>query len=86
LLKASGTAAERLAVPTAALVQLEGKTVVFQRTADGVEPVEVQVGSIVGERTEITAGLAAGDSIAVTGAFTLKSRQLKSQMGEGHAH
>jgi len=85
LLKASGTAAERLAVPTAALVQLEGKTVVFQRTADGVEPVEVQVGSIVGERTEITAGLAAGDSIAVTGAFTLKSRQLKSQMGEGHA-
>ena len=74
------------AVPTAALVQLEGKTVVFQRTADGVEPVEVQVGSIVGERTEITAGLAAGDSIAVTGAFTLKSRQLKSQMGEGHGH
>ena len=86
LLKASGTAAERLAVPTAALVQLEGKTVVFQRTADGVEPVEVQVGSIVGERTEITAGLAAGDSIAVTGAVSLQSRQLQSQMGEGHAH
>lgn len=86
LLKVTGTAVEKLAVPTAALVQLEGRTVVFRRTADGVEPVEVQVGSIVGERTEITAGIKAGDSIAVTGAFTLKSRQLKSQMGEGHAH
>lgn len=86
LLQASGAAAEALAVPTAALVQLEGRTVVFRRSADGVEPVEVQTGSIVGERTEITAGIKAGDSIAVTGAFTLKSRQLKSQMGEGHAH
>ncbi|MBK8069407.1 MAG: efflux RND transporter periplasmic adaptor subunit [Rhodanobacteraceae bacterium] len=86
LLKASGTEVQQLAAPTAALVQLEGKTVVFRRSADGVEPVEVQVGSIVGERTEITAGIVAGDSIAVSGAFTLKSRQLKSQMGEGHAH
>ena len=34
----------------------------------------------------ISAGIVAGDSIAVSGAFTLKSRQLKSQMGEGHAH
>ncbi|MCE7932461.1 MAG: efflux RND transporter periplasmic adaptor subunit [Xanthomonadales bacterium PRO6] len=86
LLQVSGGEVEKLAVPTAALVQLEGKTVVFRRSADGVDPVEVQVGSIVGERTEITAGIKAGDSIAVTGAFTLKSRQLKSQMGEGHAH
>lgn len=86
LLRASGTATEKLAVPTAALVQLEGKSVVFRRTADGVEPVEVQPGSIIGERTEIIAGVSAGDSIAVTGAFTLKSRQLKSQMGEGHGH
>ena len=79
-------ATEKLAVPTAALVQLEGKAVVFRRSADGVEPVEVQPGSIIGERTEIIAGISAGDSIAVTGAFTLKSRQLKSQMGEGHGH
>lgn len=86
LLKASGDSSEKLAVRTAALVQLEGKTVVFRRTADGVEPVEVEVGPIVGEHTVITAGLSAGDSIAVEGAFTLKSRQLKSQMGEGHAH
>lgn len=86
LLKASGTDAQQLAVPTAALVQLESKTVVFRRTPDGVEPVEVQPGSIIGERTVISAGILAGDSIAVSGAFNLKSRQLKSQMGEGHAH
>jgi cobalt-zinc-cadmium efflux system membrane fusion protein len=86
LLKASGTDAQQLAVPTAALVQLEGKTVVFRRTVDGVEPIEVQPGSIVGDRTVISDGIAAGDSIAVSGAFNLKSRQLKSQMGEGHAH
>lgn len=86
LLKASGTEVQQLAAPTAALVQLEGKTVVFRRTHDGVEPVEVQPGSIIGDRTVISAGIVAGDSIAVSGAFTLKSRQLKSQMGEGHAH
>ena len=86
LLKASGTEVQQLAAPTAALVQLEGKTVVFRRTHDGVEPVEVQPGSIIGDRTVISAGIVAGDSIAVSGAFTLKSRQLKSQMGECHAH
>ncbi|MFO1494880.1 MAG: efflux RND transporter periplasmic adaptor subunit [Lysobacterales bacterium] len=86
LLKASGTEAQQLAVPTEALVQLEGRTVVFRRTSGGVEPVEVQPGSIIGDRTVIIAGILAGDSIAVSGAFNLKSRQLKSQMGEGHAH
>jgi cobalt-zinc-cadmium efflux system membrane fusion protein len=82
LLKVSGGSVAQLAVPTGALVQLEGQTVVFRRTAEGVEPVEVQVGSIIGEHTVVTAGLESGDSVAVEGAFTLKSRQLKSQIGE----
>jgi membrane fusion protein, heavy metal efflux system len=82
LLKVGGDGALQLAVPTGALVQLEGETVVFRRTADGVEPVEVQVGAVVGGFTVIGAGLSAGDSIAIEGAFTLKSRQLKSQIGE----
>ena len=84
LLRTSGTEVPQLAVPTRALVQLEGRTVVFRRTAEGVEPIEVQVGSIIGDHTVITAGLAVGDGIAVEGAFALKSRQLKSLIGDDH--
>ena len=82
LLKVGGDGEMQLAVPTGALVQLEGETVVFRRTSDGVEPVEVQVGAVVGGFTVVGAGLSPGDSVAIEGAFTLKSRQLKSQIGE----
>lgn len=76
-----------LAVPTAALVQLEGDTVVFRRNAQGgFEPVPVRTGDVVGDTTVIEEGLKAGQTVVVAGAFALKAQMLKAQLGEGHGH
>jgi len=76
-----------LAVPTAALVQLDGDTVVFRRDAGGVlTAVPVRTGPTIGDVTTIEEGLAAGDSVVVAGAFALKAQLLKAQLGEGHGH
>ncbi|MCI1710962.1 MAG: efflux RND transporter periplasmic adaptor subunit [Chiayiivirga sp.] len=76
-----------LAVPTAALVQLEGETVVFRQAADGtLAPVAVRAGDVIGDRTLVLEGLTAGDRVVVEGAYALKAQILKSQLGEGHAH
>lgn len=80
-------AATQLAVPTDALVQLEGETVVFrQNAAGGLEPVPVRAGEVIGDRTVIREGLKTGDTVVVAGAFAVKSQLLKAQLGEGHGH
>lgn len=82
-----GQAVPQLAVPTAALVQLEGETVVFrQDTAGALAPVEVRTGAVMGDYTVIVEGLAAGDTVVIEGAYALKARLLKAQLGAGHVH
>lgn len=84
---ADNSAATQLAVPTDALVQLDGETVVFRRNVDGaLEPVSVRAGEVIGDRTVIREGLRAGDNVVVAGAFAVKSQMLKAQLGEGHGH
>ena len=83
---ADATAAA-LSVPTAALVQLEGETVVFRQESDGtLAPVAVRAGEVIGDRTIVLEGIAVGDSVVVEGAYALKAQMLKSKLGEGHAH
>ena len=76
-----------LAIPSDAIVLLEGSTVAF-RLDNGNEfsPVTVEAGAVAGGWTEIRAGLTEGDKIATGGVFLLKSLLLKSSMGEGHVH
>lgn len=75
--------APELSVPTDAVVQLQGDTVVFRRNAKGaLEPVPVLTGDAIGDRTMIREGLKAGDVVVVQGAFNLKAQMLKSQLGE----
>ncbi|WP_171014791.1 efflux RND transporter periplasmic adaptor subunit [Rudaea sp. 3F27F6] len=72
-----------LAVPTAALVQFQGDTVVFRKSAgDMLEAVPVRAGAVIGDITVIEEGLNPGDSIVASGAFALKAQLLKSQLGE----
>ena len=86
-LRSGTTRNDELAVPSAALVQLEGQTVAFRERAPGeFEPVPVRTGAVVGDRTVVTEGLAQGDRIVTAGAYALKARLLKAQLGEGHAH
>lgn len=74
-----------LGVPNDAVVQVQGQPTVFRAIANGqFEPTAVQAGETRGARTVIKQGLAAGDVIVVEGAYVLKARLLKSQLGEGH--
>lgn len=84
---AAADAAPLVSVPTAALVQLEGETVVFRQAPDNtLAPVAVRTGDVVGDRTVLLEGVAVGDRVVIDGAYALKARILKSQLGEGHAH
>ncbi len=85
---AASQTATRLAVPTSALVQIDGETVVFRRdTKDSaLLPVPVRTGEVIGDHTVIKEGLKAGDVVVVAGVFTVKSQMLKAQLGEGHGH
>jgi cobalt-zinc-cadmium efflux system membrane fusion protein len=74
-----------LGVPSDAIVQLQGQPTVFKAEANGrFEPTPIQAGETRGTLTVIKQGLAAGDVIVVQGAYVLKARLLKSQLGEGH--
>ena len=86
-LERRGDSRSQIALPSAALIQLEGKTVVFRRSEHGeLAPVEVRAGPVMGDHTLIEDGLAIGDTVVVEGAFALKAQLLKAQLGEGHGH
>jgi len=72
-----------LTVPTESIVQLQGQTVVFKAVAgDRFEAAPVEAAAARGSLTRITRGLAEGDRVVVKGAYVLKARLLKSQLGE----
>jgi cobalt-zinc-cadmium efflux system membrane fusion protein len=86
-LESRGATQPQVSVPNNALVQIEGQAVVFKQDANGaLVPVEVRAGSVIGDRTLIEEGVAAGDTVVVEGAFALKAQLLKGELGEGHAH
>ncbi len=71
-------------VPVDAIATLDGRTVVFVPgpQAGSFRPQPVQIGRRAGGYFEVTAGLAEGAAVAVSGAFTLKSA-LKSEELQG---
>lgn len=78
----TGASRPVLAVPREAVLLMQGGPAVFKLEGDDFKPLAVQTGVTRGGWTEITAGLAEGDRVAVKGAFTLKSLALKSQIGD----
>jgi cobalt-zinc-cadmium efflux system membrane fusion protein len=72
-----------LAVPAEAIVELEGKKVLFL-TGDDAEfiPREVATGTGGGGWVEVTAGLKEGERYAAKGGFLLKSELKKGELGE----
>lgn len=71
-----------LAVPSEAVLLLQGGPVVFKLHGDDFKPQALQIGVTRSGWTEITTGLAEGEQVAVEGAFTIKSLALKSQIGD----
>jgi cobalt-zinc-cadmium efflux system membrane fusion protein len=72
-----------IAVPSSALQQVEGKSVVFIRRAPTqFEKREVEKGVTVNNLTEIISGVKAGEPVVTQGAFHLKSILAGGELGE----
>ena len=71
-----------IVIPDEALQSLEGRDVVFVRTAQGFTARKVTVGQRSAGRVEITAGLKPEDTIATRNAFLLKAELGKGEGGE----
>lgn len=70
-----------LALPTEAIVQIQGKPAVFVASKDSFVPRAVETGPVIGGQTAIQTGVSPGDLVVVQGAYALKARLLKSQLG-----
>jgi cobalt-zinc-cadmium efflux system membrane fusion protein len=80
---AVGTPAPTLAVPAEAVVLLQNQTTVFVARGNGrFEPVSVMVGDSRDGWVEVKQGMASGTAYVRKGAFALKARLLRSQLGE----
>lgn len=70
-----------LRVPENALVLLQGQMTAFVAEGDGFAPRPVEIGERNGGMVVVKSGLEAGDRVVVSGAYALKARLLKSQLG-----
>ena len=79
LLLEEGAQRTVLSVPTAAVQELDGTSVVFVTDRGGTfRRRDVVLGRVVDDAVEIVSGLQAGEPIAVAGSFVLKSELLKA--------
>jgi cobalt-zinc-cadmium efflux system membrane fusion protein len=80
---AVGTRAQVLAIPAESIVLLQDQSTVFvAKAGNRFEPTPILVGDTRDGWTVVIEGLEAGDVYAKKGAFALKARLLRSQLGE----
>ncbi|MCD6672682.1 MAG: efflux RND transporter periplasmic adaptor subunit [Burkholderiaceae bacterium] len=80
----AGEKREVIALPADAIVLMQGKPTVFVLEHGAYEMRVVEPGERVGDRTVVNAGIEAGEQAVTAGAYALKARKLKSQLGHGH--
>lgn len=73
-------AGSSVSLPEEAVQSVEGRDVVFVRTAKGFQATSVTAGQRGGGRVEVVAGLKPGQTVATRGAFLLKA-----ELGKGEA-
>jgi cation efflux system membrane fusion protein len=73
-------------IPITALVEADGKQLVFVQYANFYEPVPVTTGKTQGERIEITQGLSAGEKLVTQGSLSLYAQSRKTQKPESVAN
>jgi cobalt-zinc-cadmium efflux system membrane fusion protein len=75
-----------VAVPIEAIQKYEGRQIVFVYSGDEFALREVVTGESTEGLVEIVSGLNPGETIASSGAFTLKTQIQKSEFESGHNH
>ncbi len=83
-IEAGGDKRNVISLPDAAIVLLEGQPTVFVFEQGAYEARQVEPGERVGGRTVLKSGVKAGEQVVTAGAYALKARKLKSQLGHGH--
>jgi cobalt-zinc-cadmium efflux system membrane fusion protein len=71
-----------------AVATVEGQTVVFVPAGEphSFRPQPIALGRRAGSFFEVRSGIAEGERLAVSGAFTLKSTLQSGELSEGHEH
>ena len=80
----NGAKREALSVPDGAILLLQGQPTIFVAKGEEFESRAIEPGEKVSGRTVIKSGVAAGEKVVTTGAYALKARLLKSQIGDEH--
>lgn len=83
------TAAQKnvFAVPVTAVTEEQGLYFVYlQLDEEGYKKQEIKLGRSNGDKTEITAGLHAGDIVVTQGVYQVKLAAASSLIPEGHSH
>ncbi|MDA8257251.1 MAG: efflux RND transporter periplasmic adaptor subunit [Betaproteobacteria bacterium] len=80
----TGSGAKALLLPEDAVLLVQGQPTVFVAEKDGFAfaPRAVEVGERAQGRIVIRSGITAGEAVVVNGAYALKARLLKSQIGD----
>ncbi len=82
LINTTGASARVLSVPEDAVLLLQGQPTVFVAEKGGFEPRAVEVGKRAQQYAVLKSGVAVGENVVVSGAYALKARLLKSQIGD----
>ena len=69
-------------IPVTALVDADGKQLVFVKYENFYEPVEVETGATQGEMLEITQGLSIGEQLVTQGSLSLYAESRKTKTAD----
>jgi len=67
----------QLTLPTVAIVEANGKSLVFVRSGNTYDPVFVVLGAVAGDRTVVLEGVSADEQVVVSGALSLYAESQK---------
>lgn len=84
VIEVGGDNREVISLPDPAIVILQGQPSIFVFEQGAYVARAVQPGERSGGRTVVSAGIKPGDQVVTAGAYELKARKQKSQLGHGH--
>lgn len=82
----TGGTAKGLLLPQDAVVLMQGQPTVFVEEHGGFESRPIEFTQSNGKQIQVKAGLKPGEKVVIGGAYAIKARLLKSQLGSGHGH
>jgi membrane fusion protein, heavy metal efflux system len=82
----SESTAPTIAIPTASIVEAEGKKIVYIQNENTYQAVTVELGQTVGDLVEVKSGLFAGDQVVTQRAMQIYAQSLKAPAHDEHGH